>query len=68
MADNPNDISYTDAYGKVIDTGCASVPIGSHTDVETPVYVGPQTDTGSNLTLAQTVASHVPHRSASSPR
>jgi hypothetical protein len=60
-------ITYTDALGVCIDTGVAVQPTARvNTEIET--HSPSEIDTGSKLTIAQLGASHVPHRSASSPR
>jgi hypothetical protein len=60
-------ISGTDAYGSWLDTGCSTQPAARpNTEVET--HNASEIDTGSKLTIAQVIASHVPHRAALSPR
>ena len=60
-------ISYTDAWGPVTDTAVAVQPT-ARPNVEQEFHTAFETDTGSKLTVAQTVASHVPHRTSGSPR
>lgn len=60
-------ITYTDSLGPVIDTGVAVQPT-PRPNVEIEFHQATEVDTGSKLTPAQIVASHVPHRAASSPR
>lgn len=60
-------ISYQDVYGQVLDTGVAVQP-ATRANTEIESHIGVIVDTGSNLTAAQLLANHVPHRPAASPR
>jgi hypothetical protein len=60
-------ITYTDSLGVVLDTAVAVQPT-QRANVEVETHNAGEIDTGSKLTIAQTIASHVPHRAAGSPR
>lgn len=60
-------ITGTDAYGTYVDTGVAVAPT-VRPSVEVEVHANTEIDTGSKNTVTQTVASHGPHRSPTSPR
>jgi len=60
-------ITYQDSVGVVLDTGSAVQPT-ARVNVEVETHNAGEIDTGSKLTIAQLVASHVPHRAANSPR
>jgi hypothetical protein len=60
-------LSYTDSYGPVVDTGSGVQPT-ARTNTEIEFHLPTETDTGSKNTVVQTVASHIPHRPAASPR
>lgn len=71
---NPNErnthmsTSGNDNYGLWIDTGTNTVPAACP-NVTTEQHIGQTViDTGSTLTAAQITASHIPQRSATSPR
>jgi hypothetical protein len=55
-------ISYTDALGNIVDTGCGTQPTArANTEVET--HTALEIDTGSKLTPVSTlVSSHTPKR------
>lgn len=58
----------TDSYGPFLDTGTnTQVTVRTNTEVET--HNVSETDTATkSFTVAQVVASHIPHRSSNSPR
>ena len=60
-------ISYTDAYGAVLDTGVGVQPT-ARLNTEIEAHTALEIDTGSKNSVVVTVASHIPHRAATSPR
>ena len=60
-------ITGIDAYGPFTDTG-TNTQATIRANVEVEQHVATEIDTGSKNTILVTVASHVPHRPATSPR
>ena len=60
-------ITGTDSIGTYVDTGVAVAPT-PRANVEIETHLSTETDSGSKNTVAQTTASHIPHRAAASPR
>lgn len=60
-------ITYTDAFGPVVDTGVASQPTQrTNTEIETHTVM--EVETGSKLNVQQIQNTHIPHRPANHPR
>lgn len=60
-------LSGTDSYGSFLDTG-VSTAVTARANTEIEFHVASETDSGSKNTVAQTIASHIPHRGPNSPR